>query len=212
MLLSLLLFFLSTVPQRVISLAPNITEILFALNAQNSLIAVSDYCDYPPEAKKLPKLGGVLNFHFEKIRSMKPDLVLMLETKNPDLRAHFQKLHIPVEEFTFETLQDIERGILRIGSITGKEKEAREWAEKIKKLREKKPPAHRMKVAFVIHREPDFSHFFLAGKPSFIGELLIRAGGVPPDCSRLYCSFSLEALVQFAPEVILEFSSAEGKS
>lgn len=212
MFLALLLFFSSVFPQRIISLAPNITEILFALHAESSLIAVTDYCDYPPEAKKLPRVGGVLNFHFEKIRSLKPDLILMLETKNPDLRAHFHQLHIPVEEFTFETLKDIEEGILRIGTITNRVKEAREWVEKIKKIREKRPPARRIRVAFVIHREPDFSQIFLAGKSSFIGELLIRAGGMPPDCSRYYCSYSLEALVQFSPEMILEFSSYEGKS
>ncbi|OQX54843.1 MAG: hypothetical protein B5M54_04350 [Candidatus Aminicenantes bacterium 4484_214] len=67
---------LTSPPQRIISLAPNITEILYQLDLQDKIIAVTQYCDYPPEVKEKPTIGGYINPNLEKIIALKPDLIL----------------------------------------------------------------------------------------------------------------------------------------
>ncbi len=196
---------------RIVSLAPNITEILFALHAQEHIVAVTDFCDYPAEAKALPKVGGILNFNYEKIYSFHPDLILMKETQNPTIKQNFRKMGILFREFRFETLEDIEKGLKELAQIVGKEKDAEIYEKKIRWIRKKRIPPNLARVVFLMHRESDFSSLWVAGQKSFIGELLMRAGGISPECPQFYCSFSLEALVKFRPEMILEYQPDDKK-
>ncbi len=73
----------TTTPRRIVSLAPSTTEILFALGLGDRIVGVTSFCDYPEEAKKKPKIGGMSNPSLEAIITMKPDLVVMTTDGNP---------------------------------------------------------------------------------------------------------------------------------
>ncbi len=81
---------LDHVPHRIISLAPSITETLFALALDSSVVGVTDYCDYPVPAKQKTRIGGILNPNIERILSLRPDLVLMSGSGN--MRSDYDKL------------------------------------------------------------------------------------------------------------------------
>jgi len=112
-------------PARFISLAPSITETFYAINAGSMLVAVTDYCDYPPECKSKTKIGGILNPDFEKIASLNPDLIVL--TVEGNSKNSFQSL----KNFGYNVFVSNPRnidGIIKmikdIGKLSGKEKEA----------------------------------------------------------------------------------------
>src|SRR5712692_6953515 len=88
-------------PRRVISLAPSITETLYALGLEDRLVGDTDYCDYPPEAKLKPHVGAVLNPSLEKIVALKPDLVLgIAEANRRETADQIERLGIPLYGLT----------------------------------------------------------------------------------------------------------------
>src|SRR3972149_4198581 len=84
------------VPQRIISLSPTITEIIYGIGAFDRVVAVSEFCDFPPEVEKLPRVGGWQNTNLEKLASLRPDLVILTEAQAPFIQHHLDALGIPI--------------------------------------------------------------------------------------------------------------------
>lgn len=130
------IFSKDSIPKRIISLAPNITETIFELKADNMLVGVTDYCDYPPDAKKKDKVGSLLDPNIEKITSLNPDLIFMTTEGN----SKYTYLSLKSNGFTVyvanpNDVNGICRMIQNIGVILGKKDIGRQISEKINDTR-----------------------------------------------------------------------------
>ena len=112
------------VGNRIISLAPNITEIIYAIDADEELVAVTDYCRYPEEAKKKVKIGGLLNPNIEMILRLKPTILFGVPA-HAKLNQELQKFGLSITMIPNETISDVVSSIEKIGAETGHETEAK---------------------------------------------------------------------------------------
>jgi len=194
-------------PRRIVSLAPNLTEMLFALGLGERVVGVTDYCDWPPEVAAKPRIGGVINPSLETIVALGADLVLATADMNrPEDVNRLAALKVAVYTIDTRSVGDVLRSLVMIGEITGRAGRAQEIAAGLERRRE----AVRARVAglrpvtvFVaIDRAPLIS----AGDGTFVGEMLTLAGGrnIAGASPIKYPVFSLEQLLADDPEVILD--------
>jgi iron complex transport system substrate-binding protein len=112
-------------PQRLVSLAPSITEIVYALGLGDSLVGDTEYCDYPPDAKHKPHVGAVLNPSLEEIVALKPDLALgIAEANRREIAEQLERLGIPLYGLTAHTMDDMLRSVDDLGGLLGKQNAA----------------------------------------------------------------------------------------
>jgi len=194
-------------PRRIVSLAPNLTEMLYALGLGDRVAGVTLFCDWPPEVAAKPKIGGVINPSLETIVALGADLVLATADGNrPEDVNRLAALGVAVYTIDTRSVGDVLRSLVTVGELTGRAERAREIAAGLERRRE----AVRVRVAgrapvtvFVaIDRAPLIS----AGDGTFVGELLTLAGGrnIAGASPIKYPVFSLERLLADDPEVILD--------
>src|SRR6266704_5821825 len=111
-------------PKRIVSLSPNLTEILYGVGAFDRVVGVSDYCTYPPEVGKLPSVGGWHNPSLEKLTAMRPDLVIVDNGQAPFVEDKFRDLGLNLMIVRNQTVQEIYDAIIQIGNATGHVAEA----------------------------------------------------------------------------------------
>ena len=120
-------------PQRIVSLAPSVTETLFALGFGNRLVGVTTYCDYPAEAKKLPKIGGFINPSLEAIAAQRPDLVIGVNDSNHPVKAReMERLGLKVALVSVNSLDDILKSIKSIAYMIGSPEAGEKLVAKIR--------------------------------------------------------------------------------
>ena len=115
-------------PRRIISLSPNPTDILEGVGAFDRVVAVSDYCFYPPSVASLPRVGGWQNASLEEVASLAPDLVVMAEVQAPFVDSHLQALGIETLVVPSQSLQDVFTAIDAVGRGVGRQQQARRKA------------------------------------------------------------------------------------
>ena len=193
-------------PERIICMAPSITEIVFAFGLGERVVGVSDFCDYPPEARSRTKIGGVVNPNMEAIVALSPDLVLALpNVTHESLFRSLRLLGINVVTVRNDTLDDLFTTIGKIGEETSKQQEAKEMGDrlhaKFSAVKEMIADRPRKRVMFIVGVDP----LFVAGKGTFIDELIEIAGGenIAGDSLSKYPQLGIERVVAMAPEVIL---------
>jgi len=193
-------------PQRVISLAPNITEIIFALNCENRLKGVTLHCDFPIEAKLLPKVGSYVGLDLEKIVSLKPDLCIAIKDGNPKrIIDRLESFGIPVYAVDPRNLESVMETILAIGNILGAEEKADILVQKMRSrimhvVNLVAGTSHRPRVFFQIGAAPIVS----VGTRTYIHELIILSGGINITAGDTpYPRFSREQLITLSPEVVI---------
>jgi iron complex transport system substrate-binding protein len=196
-------------PSRIVSLAPNITEILYDLGLGDRIVAVTDYCDYPLAAKAKPRVGGFTNPSLEAIVAAKPDLVILTDDGNPKaIYNRLRDLGIPCHVFSARRLKELPRGIRDLGTVLGVEKQASALAGRIEKdmaALEKKARLNRSlppkSALFIIQPEP----IIVAGPGTLIHEafgiLGIRNAGAEGEVK--YPKYSLEEIIHRSPDFIL---------
>ncbi len=198
-------------PQRIVALAPNITEIIFALGQEHRLKGVTRYSDFPSEATKLFKVGSYVHLDLERIVALKPDLCIAIKDGNPRLVAQrLESLKIPVYAVDPKNLDTIMDTIIQIGKLLGADEKAkmlvrdmRSRIQRVKSLVEK--AAHRPGVFFQIGISPIVS----IGTPTFIHELIVLAGGTNLAAGSIpYPRFSREQVLALSPEVFIITSMA----
>jgi len=196
----------ATNPQRIISVAPNVTEILFALGLGDRLVGVSSYCQFPPEALKKAKIGGYINPSLEKIVALRPDLVIGIA--EGDLKTFVDKLaklKIPVYITNPRNVAEVITSIQGIGEVTESVASAKRMTqamqERIQAIRSKVQGRTHPRVLHVLNFEPLIS----AGKGTFVDDLIHLAGGrnIAETAQGKYPRFSLEEVLAVDPEVIL---------
>ena len=198
-------------PRRIVSLAPNITEIIFALGQEHRLMGATRYSDFPPEAKKLPKVGSYVHLDLEKIVALKPDLCIAIKDGNPIAVAkRLESLKIPVYAVNPRNLETIMQTVLEIGGLINAQKEAdllvKDMDIRIQKIKSLVANvAHRPRVFFQIGVSPIVS----VGTHTFIHGLIVLAGGTNLAQGPIsYPRFSREQVLALSPEVIIITSMA----
>ncbi len=201
---------LSALPQRVVSLAPSNTEILFAVGAGDQVVGVTQYCNYPPEAQDREQIGGfsAKTISVEKIIALEPDLVLAVgEIHQPVIEA-LEQLDVPVYSLDPKSLDDVYTRIELVGRMTGHEEEAAQVVEDMKSsvaaVTEQVatiPQEDRLTVYWEVFDEPRMT----AGPSTFTGQLIELAGGVNifADVTEEYPQISDEVVIGRNPEVIM---------
>ncbi len=192
-------------PKRIVSLAPSITESLFALGLANQIVGVTSYCDYPAEAKVKEKVGDTLRPSLEKIVALKPDLVII--STSSQLEEFVRKLEevgVAVYISNPKNVDEVIASVEKLGGIVGAEAEAQRLAATMRarlatvrnRIGSRRPP----RVLFILGAEP----LITVGGHSFINDLIDRAGGISisADERNDYPQYSLETAVARQPEVI----------
>lgn len=197
--------------QRVVTLAPSLTETVMALGARGTLVGVSSF-DTAPEVANLPRVGGFVNPSVESVLRLKPDLVLV--TPGPGNQRPVEKLAelgTPVLLLPLNTVADTEAALRAVGKALGKSKEADGLVERIEATRAriraaaKALPAPRVLLAY------GFEPLVVAGPGSFADELLHDAGAinVAADSGSAYPVFSSEHAVRSKPEVVVDAADVD---
>lgn len=208
--------FAQTPPKRIISLSPNLTEVVYDMGAQDLLVGDTDFCKFPPDARKKEKIGGWINPNFEKIVSLKPDLVLALKFHVKVIET-LKKLKIPVLIVDCDSVKEILGSYDRLGRVLGRETQAQAAKKALqKRLLRVKARAKKGKpvsILFVIGRTPGtLEQIYGIGKGNFVNELIHLAGGanVMEDAMTDYPLVSKEQLIQRDPDVIVDSALTHG--
>ena len=200
-------------PLRVVSLAPSLTEIVFALGRGDWLVGVTDFCDYPPEARSKPRIGGPMTPDLERVVRLRPDLVLATADGNPrETLAQLARLHIPVFAVKPEGYAGILASAEAVGRALRAEREAAALVQDIQgrvaAIRRAVAGRPRPRVLYLVWADP----LIAAGPATYIHDLMEMAGGenVVRERSVPYPRLSWEEVVGAAPEVILVASHRDG--
>lgn len=207
----LILFHLSLVtavyaepPKRIISLAPNMTEILFAMGLGDRIVGITNFCDYPEEAKKKQKIGGMSNPSLEAVVSLKPDIVVMTTDGNPkEFEERLHSLKIRTYVFKARRLLELPGGIRDLGTPLGVKNKADELAKeievKINKLAVGKNSKLR-KILFIVWPEP----LIVAGPGTAIDDAITVLGyeNIASKAKASYPKYSIEEIIRQSPDVI----------
>lgn len=197
-------------PRRIVSLVPAITETLFEVGAGERVVAVSDYCDRPPQVSRLPRAGTFLAPAVERVIALEPDLVLTSPTPgNENGVLALRRAGLRVEVVDNEGgISDTRRVILEIAGLVGRKTEGERLVAEIdadlQRARARAAGRAHPRVAVVVGREP----LVLAGPASFLGELVTAAGGtnVAEQMGGRWPRMGMEALLAAAPEVLIDVS------
>ena len=198
---------LDTAPQRIVSISPAITEVMFLVGAQNKLVGVSDFCKYPPETALITKVGGMHNINFEQLLSLHPDVVLigsMISQQDVDA---IEKMGIPVicivEESSLEGMAEM---MEVVGKITQCEEkgnaEAASWREKIAERKAHAPNPEDRKCVYYVVGFGDGGDF-TSPKDTHIQEIIELAGARNAGDSLSGWNISREYLFKVNPDIIL---------
>jgi len=192
-------------PQRIVSLAPSNTEILFALGLGDKVVGVTDWCDYPPEALDKEKVGSYDTPDIEKIVALTPDLILVAYGTTMDVINSLIGLGLTVFGIKTTDLDDLLNDIKTVGNITGKKVEAlaltSEMENRIQAVTDETSELEgRPRVFYIVWHDP----LWTAGSETFIHELIEKGGGVNM-CQNItgYTTISIEEVVARNPEVII---------
>lgn len=205
--------------QRIISLSPSTTEVLYGIGAFERVIAVSDYDKFPPEVAKLPKIGGWSNTNLEHVASLKPDLIIMTASQAPLIKDKLDALCVRTLAVPSYTVEDALASIEQIGAATGREEAARrlvaETRAKLDDVRARTRELPRLRVLCIVDRVPGtLRGLYTATRGSFFAELIEVAGGesVAPPASNGFGQISKEAVVSLDPDIIFDMlQTGDGK-
>ena len=192
--------------ERIVSVAPNLTEMLFAAGAADQVVAVSAYSDYPAQATALPQVGDAFRLDYERIVALAPTVAVVWETGTPaGVAERLQGLGIRVVQVPTRTLDDVATGVLAMGELAGTQETARraagDYRARIAALRER----YRGRAPVRVFVQIDDAPLFTVGGPHLITEILGLCGGenVFADAAAQALPVDLESVLARAPEVIL---------
>lgn len=198
-------------PQRIVSLAPGLTEIVFAIGRGSSLVGVTKFCDYPEAARKIKKVGGFLDVSMEALVALAPDIVLAY----PEHADRMKSLPPRVRLITVrhDRLSDLLGSIGEIGRALNGEKEAGRLLDairdRLRRVAQHVAGRRKVRALCIAGRNADeLKNMFIIGRNDFLNDLLEIAGGMNAYRGDVdYPNISLESVIALDPEFILEISS-----
>jgi iron complex transport system substrate-binding protein len=201
-------------PRRVVSLVPSVTETLFAIGAQDVLVGVTDFCDYPPAARAKPSVGGMLSPSLETLITLKPDLVVATTAGNrEETFLELERLKIPVYLVNPTSLADVFDLAARLGVLTDRGPAAAQLVASLQAranaVTVRVAGRPRPRVLYVLWPDP----LIVPGRGALVSQLIALAGGnsLSAEAGEGYPRYSLEAAVARAPEVIILASHGGGQ-
>ncbi|MFC1977144.1 ABC transporter substrate-binding protein [Chloroflexota bacterium] len=198
---------LDRTPQRIISLAPSNTEILFALGLADRLVAVTDYCNYPPEAEDKPKTGGFSTPNIEEVIALSPDLILATSIHEKRTIPQLEGKGLTVFALNPRNVDEVLESITLVGEVTGKREQASglvaEMRNRIKTVTDKSDNlsgTERPRVLYAVWHDP----LTAPGSTTLQDDLIEKAGGIniTRDLTG-YAAITLEAVIATNPEVMI---------
>jgi iron complex transport system substrate-binding protein len=192
---------------RIVSLAPSVTETLFALGVGDEVVGVSQYCDYPPAVNNLPRVGTFITPNLEAIAALRPTLVIGLSTVSDvrEFRA-LKAMGIVIVMADDSSVETIEHSIIKVGDAVGRSVKALEIVRSLK--------AHLQEVVEEMRTQPSRTVLMVVGhqpmvavgKPNFLDELLVlaHADNIGARANQGWPRLSLEYIIAMRPEVILD--------
>jgi iron complex transport system substrate-binding protein len=203
-------------PQRIVSTAPSITEALFALGLGSEVVGVSRFCDYPPEVRKLPKVGTYIKPDPEAIARLAPDLVI-LQGNPAELTDRLNALHIAFAEVPHGTLNDVFTGIQIIATATGYPDRAKPLVSRIQsgldaiQTKARKTPSPRV-LLIMDRRQGMLTDLIAIGPNNYVNQLMEIAGGTnvlaKPGLPQ-YPRISMETVLRENPDIIIDLSGTQ---
>lgn len=199
--------------ERIVSLAPSVTETIYALGLQDHLAGDTDYCVYPPDARNKPKVGGSINPNIESIAALHPDVVVVTKTLNrlETVRA-LEGLHIPVYAMNAQTVEEIISSTRRLAHALGYSESAaavtKDMQRRLSELSQRLAGTTPKTVLFVVWQQPLIS----IGRNTFIADALKHAGAESiVDSTQNWPQMSLEEVVKLQPEFLVSAASHTGE-
>lgn len=201
-------------PARVVSLAPSVTEIVFAVGRADALVGVTAYSDYPEAARTLPRVGSYFQPDLERILALTPDLCIgVADSTPPNAAARLEDLGVPVYLVNPTNLGSVMDSIIRVGRLLGVEPGARDLVRELENRVERvrlavQKTGERPAVFYQIGSNP----MHTAGGDTFINEIIEAAGGMNLCRNRRgYPSLDMEQALALEPEVILITAMGRGE-
>ncbi len=196
---------LKTMPKRIISLVPSQSELLWDLDLKKELIGITKFCVHPKEMfDSVERVGGTKKLNIEKIRELKPDLIIGNKEENERSQIEILQKEFPVWMSDIYNLEDALKTIHAIGELTGKKEKANKISNSIETSFSELRAIHKT-VLYLIWKDP----YMAAGKATFIGDLLHKIGlqnNIKEEDSR-YPELTIEQIEILSPEFI--FLSSE---
>jgi iron complex transport system substrate-binding protein len=195
-------------PKRIISLAPNMTEILFALGLGDRIVGVTSFCDYPEEAKKKPKVGGMSNPSLEAVVTLKPDIVVMTTDGNPkEFEERLRSLGIKTYVFTARRLSELPEGVRELGAALGVKAKADAFADHFDtalggfEMNRSHTGHAGKKVLFIVWPDP----LIVAGPGTVIDDALTLVGAIniAGTVRTEYPKYSVEEVLRRSPDLVI---------
>jgi iron complex transport system substrate-binding protein len=195
-----------TVPQRIVSLVPAITEILYALGVEDRLVGVTSFCNYPEAARSKPRVGEYASPNLEVLTVMQPDMLFMsADNSSPEMLARFESLKIPVYIAYPKSIADTAGLIRSMGQLLERQAAAEALAAKLDRsvacAKQVTSQRAKVKVLCTVMSQP----LVVAGRHTLLDDLVEVAGGVNvvPDGPNRYPTWGIESVLAADPDVIL---------
>jgi len=200
--------------QRIVSLAPHVTELLYAAGAGDKLVGAVEYSNYPEAARQLPRIGSYERFDAEAVLALKPDLIIGWQSGNPAAQVEkLRALNLPIYLTQPNTVDHIATQLERIGQLAGTEKAANAAAStfrsRLENLRSSYSRQTKIRVFYQIWKQP----LLTAGGPQIISSAIQLCGGenVFGQLTQMAPTVSIEAVIAAAPEVIVASGMDESR-
>jgi ABC-type Fe3+-hydroxamate transport system substrate-binding protein len=199
-------------PQRIVSLAPSVTEVLFEAGLGPRVVGVTSYCRFPREVLALPKVGGYLTPSYEALVALRPDLVVVLP-EHADIEPRLAALNIPTLRVDHRNVEGIIQSIVTLGERCGAPANAARAADALRqtlaRVREIAGTGSRPRVLVCFGRSEDFRRLYAAAPGTVHDDLITRAGGRNALTSGAvsYPTLSAEGVMRLDPDVIVEFAA-----
>jgi iron complex transport system substrate-binding protein len=204
-------------PERILSLTPAGTEILYALGLEDKIIGVTMYCSWPPEAKSKKNIGDMMHINMEVVVSMNPDLVV-ISNMNEHLKGSLETMGYPVVIVYQDNFEQICDAIIRVGEVCGVEETAQkkviELRASVIDISARSKTGDPLRVLVIVGRDVDdlsFKKLYIAGNRSFYNDLLKESGvrnAFTQDVA--YSQISLEGLLRIDPDIVIELVGETG--
>jgi iron complex transport system substrate-binding protein len=206
-------------PQRIVSISPTVTDLLYGIGAFPQVVAVTEYCTYPPEAKALPKVGGWATPSVEKVASFRPDLVAIADAQAPFLEKQLAQLGIRTVIVRSQTVEDAFTAIDALGKATGKEREAANLVAQtrtsLETVRKRAARLPHPTVLCIVDRTPGtLRDLYAVTEGSYLAELIAIAGGkvIGAPARGGYARINKETLLTENPDFVLDLMTNDKSS
>jgi iron complex transport system substrate-binding protein len=199
-------------PQRIVSLSPDLTEMLYGLGAFSRVVGVSNYDTYPPEVANVPRLGQLHNPNLEKLTAVRPDLVIINNAQAPFLEQTLRDLGLRVLQTSNKSVDEVYAAMIAIGHATGNDNQAAKLVadtrDGLARVARKTSGRPHPRVVVIVNRTPGtLRDLSSATDGSYLADLVGIAGGriAIPRAPTGYARLSKEDLLAANPDIILDF-------